>query len=51
MSPYRTVRRGGVKILLSPNLATFANSVVLDVKGIRKRVTAEIRRADGSCSI
>ncbi len=52
LSPYRTVRTDGVKVLLAPNLTAFARTIRVDVGGrIRKRVTAEILRDPGACSI
>lgn len=50
LSPYRTVRRDGVKILIAPNLVGFADAIQLNVKGaIRKRVRAEITRDGDPC--
>jgi len=52
LAPYRTVRRDGIKVLLSPNLLSFARTVRLDVRGtLRKKVRAEIRRDEDTCSI
>ncbi len=52
LSPYRTVRKEGVKILVAPNLIGFADSIVLDVKGkFLRRVKAEISRDGDACSI
>jgi len=53
LAPYKTVRRDGIKVLLSPNLLSFARTVRLDVRGaLRKKVRAEIRRDHpDACSI
>ena len=52
LAPYKTMRFDGVKVLLSPNLLSFARTVRLTRKGkLRKRVRAEIGRDEGSCRV
>jgi hypothetical protein len=50
LSQYRTVRRDGIKVLLSPRLYGFADLIDLNLKGrLRPKLHAVINRAAGDC--
>jgi hypothetical protein len=51
LSPYRTLRQDGVKILLPPKLFGFADEIDLSLRGrVRRKLVADIFRApEQSC--
>ena len=45
LAPYKILRRDGIKVLLSPNLLSFARTVRIDTRGLLgRKVRAEIHR-------
>ena len=50
LSKYCTVRRDGIKVLLSPRLYGFADLIDLNLKGrVRPKLHAVINRAADAC--
>ncbi len=50
LSPYKTMRHDGVKVLLSPRLYGFADLIDLHIKGtLRPKLRAVINRSSTDC--